>query len=92
MAMQYKTSDPSFSSTNSRSKIARKRSPIVVNIGESSSGKTQHFDCCIRRFESYLPSHKTLKIVRAERKHIAVQCRKGYSGSDNPTSPELLNS
>ena len=28
-----------------------------VNIGVSSSGKTQHFDCCIRRFKSCHPSH-----------------------------------
>ena len=27
-------------------------------IGVSSSGKTQHFDCCIRRFESCHPSQK----------------------------------
>ncbi len=27
-----------------------------INIGVSSSGKTQHFDCCIRRFESCHPS------------------------------------
>ena len=27
------------------------------NIGASSSGKTQHFDCCIRRFKSCRPSH-----------------------------------
>ena len=26
------------------------------NIGASSSGKTQHFDCCIRRFKSCRPS------------------------------------
>ena len=26
-------------------------------FGLSSSGKTQHFDCCIRRFESCQPSH-----------------------------------
>lgn len=26
-------------------------------IGVSSSGKTQHFDCCIRRFESCHPCH-----------------------------------
>ena len=29
-----------------------------LNIGVSSSGKTQHFDCCIRRFESCHPSQK----------------------------------
>ena len=29
------------------------------NIGVSSSGKTQHFDCCIRRFESCHPSQKS---------------------------------
>ena len=28
----------------------------AASIGPSSSGKTQHFDCCIRRFESYWPS------------------------------------
>ncbi len=30
--------------------------PQKQNIGVSSSGKTQHFDCCIRRFESCHPS------------------------------------
>ena len=30
-------------------------------IGLSSSGKTQHFDCCIRGFESRQPSHYCLK-------------------------------
>ena len=30
-------------------------------IGLSSSGKTQHFDCCIRGFESRQPSHSCLK-------------------------------
>ncbi len=29
----------------------------ILYIGVSSSGKTQHFDCCIRRFESCHPSH-----------------------------------
>lgn len=29
-----------------------------LNIGVSSSGKTQHFDCCIREFESRHPSQK----------------------------------
>ena len=29
---------------------------IKLHIGVSSSGKTQHFDCCIRRFESCHPS------------------------------------
>ena len=28
-----------------------------IYIGVSSSGKTQHFDCCMRRFESCHPSH-----------------------------------
>ncbi len=32
------------------------------NIGVSSSGKTQHFDCCIRRFESCHPSQKETTI------------------------------
>ena len=31
---------------------------ILYCIGVSSSGKTQHFDCCIRRFESCHPSQK----------------------------------
>ena len=31
---------------------------LSVIIGESSSGKTQHFDCCMRGFESRLPSQK----------------------------------
>ena len=30
-----------------------------VNNGVSSSGKTQHFDCCMRRFESCHPSQKS---------------------------------
>ena len=36
-----------------------------VNIGVSSSGKTQHFDCCIRRFKSCHPSHKSASIKNA---------------------------
>ena len=36
-----------------------------VNIGVSSSGKTQHFDCCIRRFKSCPPSHKSASIKNA---------------------------
>ncbi len=32
--------------------------PIFLFIGMSSSGKTQHFDCCIRRFESCHPCQK----------------------------------
>ena len=36
-----------------------------VNIGVSSSGKTQHFDCCIRRFKSCHPSHKSASIFYA---------------------------
>ena len=36
-----------------------------VNIGVSSSGKTQHFDCCIRRFKSCHPSHKSANIKNA---------------------------
>ena len=31
----------------------------IQYIGVSSSGKTQHFDCCIRRFESCHPSQKS---------------------------------
>ncbi len=31
---------------------------IYSVIGVSSSGKTQHFDCCIRRSESCYPSYK----------------------------------
>ena len=31
---------------------------LKLNIGVSSSGKTQHFDCCMRRFESCHPSHQ----------------------------------
>ena len=31
--------------------------PTPSDTGLSSSGKTQHFDCCIRRFESCQPSH-----------------------------------
>ena len=33
-----------------------------MNIGVSSSGKTQHFDCCIREFESRRPSQKATTI------------------------------
>ena len=38
----------------------RSSTPLLfkLNIGVSSSGKTQHFDCCIRRFESCHPSQK----------------------------------
>lgn len=36
-----------------------------VNIGVSSSGKTQHFDCCIRRFKSCHPSQKSASIFYA---------------------------
>ena len=28
---------------------------VAVNIGHSPSGKAQHFDCCIRWFESNMP-------------------------------------
>ena len=37
------------------------------NIGASSSGKTQHFDCCIRRFESCHPSQK-------QQMHFCICC------------------
>ena len=39
----------------------RSSTPLLfnLNIGVSSSGKTQHFDCCIRRFESCHPSQKS---------------------------------
>ncbi len=30
----------------------------IQYVGVSSSSKTQHFDCCIRRFESCHPSHQ----------------------------------
>ena len=35
------------------------------NIGLSSSGKTQHFDCCIRRFESCQPSHSFYQLIKS---------------------------
>ena len=38
---------------------------VKFNIGVSSSGKTQHFDCCIRRFESCHPSQeKQIRTIR----------------------------
>ena len=33
-----------------------------LNIGVSSSGKTQHFDCCIRRFESCHPCQRKRQV------------------------------
>ena len=36
---------------------------IHFYIGVSSSGKTQHFDCCIRRFESCHPSHTITYLI-----------------------------
>ena len=40
---------------------------ILYCIGVSSSGKTQHFDCCIRRFESCHPSQK-------QQMHFCICC------------------
>ncbi len=53
------------------------------NIGVSSSGKTQHFDCCIRRFESCHPSQKStgfdLSIFYPLRKQWYIITRKRAS-------------
>ena len=55
---------------------------ILYCIGVSSSGKTQHFDCCIRRFESCHPSHTECSYSNREvfckntlfRFHILTNC------------------
>ena len=39
--------------------------PRCNHIGVSSSGKTQHFDCCIRRSESCYPSSRLFVYVCA---------------------------
>ena len=58
----------------------------LVIIGVSSSGKTQHFDCCIRWFESSYPSQK---------KHLRQQVlfsTKSANGGRNPPSVDEIAS
>ena len=40
----------------------------------SSSGKTQHFDCCIRRFESCHPSHQKRVICLPDNHSFCAMC------------------
>ena len=58
-----------------------------VNIGVSSSGKTQHFDCCIRRFKSCHPSHKSASIFYACRFYFLPFTFLPFQGS--PIIPKL---
>ena len=46
---------------------------IIEHIGASSSGKTQDFDSCIRRFESSRPSQKIIcHRSRGDKKIVAA--------------------
>ena len=86
MALETIGSNPIIHPTNSRLRLNLWRSfeyKPQFNIGVSSSGKTQHFDCCIRRFESCHPSQKStgfdLSIFYPLRKQWYIITRKRAS-------------
>ena len=60
MALETIGSNPIFHPIGNSAEAQRRLGGVFLiklHIGVSSSGKTQHFDCCIRRFESCHPCH-----------------------------------
>ena len=61
MALETIGSNPIFHPIGNSAEAQRRLGGVFLiklHIGVSSSGKTQHFDCCIRRFESCHPSQR----------------------------------
>ena len=63
----------------------------IKSIGVSSSGKTQHFDCCIHWFESSYPSGEKASFGVLFSYFIEMFTQMWYTGNDKLTHRSIIH-